>query len=102
MSYDIRLVPQTDDGTPPFEIGVTYNYSKFYYDKIDRDDGIRAIYGLTGAESLPILDLAISLMSDEGYDPMDYWKPTEGNARDPLKKLFLAARSHPTWKWEGD
>lgn len=71
MSYDIRLCDpvthealQTDvphdmrggtyamGGTTGLWLNVTYNYGKHYY-RVLGDKGIRTIYGMTGAESIP-------------------------------------------------
>lgn len=74
MSYDIRLIdPVTREaieaeaphlmqggtyvqgGTAELWLNVTYNYGK-HYRRVMGDDGIRTIYGMTGAESIPILE----------------------------------------------
>lgn len=62
--------------------------------------GIRTIYGLTGAESLPVLDRAISLLGDD-VDP-DYWKATDGNAKRALTQLRALAAMRPDGVWSGD
>ena len=76
MSYDISLVdPVTRTtllaeephhmagvtyaigGTRELELNITWNYSKFYYrPNVFGENGIRSIYGKTGAESIPILE----------------------------------------------
>ena len=80
MSYDINLTdPVTHEvielsephfmrggtyavgGTTDMWLNVTYNYAKFYYrDDVLGEDGIRTIYGMTGAESIPVLEKAIA------------------------------------------
>ena len=62
--------------------------------------GIRTIYGLTGAESLPILDRAIWMLGDD-VNP-DYWQPTEGNAKRALMQLRALAAMRPDGLWIGD
>lgn len=62
--------------------------------------GIRTIYGLTGAESLPVLDRAISALGND-VDP-DYWKATDGNAKRALVKLRALAAMRPDGLWSGD
>ena len=118
MSYDIYLcdpvsgdVLQLDDGhqmqggtfalggTTACHFNVTYNYSKFFYRTMG-DRGIRSIYGMSGAESLPLLRAAADQLGDE-IDP-DYWRPTEGNAKRALLALAALASLRPDGKWSGD
>lgn len=99
-------------------LNITYNYSGHYKRVFEprparpgeneeygtEDDamvcGIRSIYGLTGAESIPILQRAADQLNDE-TDP-DYWEPTEGNAKRPLLQLIAMAQLRPDGIWEGD
>ena len=118
MSYDIELVdPITKEvitidsphfmgggtyqlgGSKELWLNITWNYSKYYYD-IMGEDGIRSIYGKSGAESIPILESAISKLKDDTND--DYWKATEGNAKRPLVQLLAMAKMRPDGIWEGD
>jgi hypothetical protein len=57
-------------------------------------------YGMTGAESIPVLKEAISKLGDD-TNP-DYWKPTEGNAKEPLLGLLAFAQMRPDGIWYGD
>ena len=118
MSYDITLqdprtgrtatVPGGHDlrggtfsvgGTDEAWLNVTYNYAPHFY-RVLGEKGIRSIYGMTGRESLPILEAAIAQL---GHDAdSDYWKPTEGNARRALENLWLLARACPDAVWSGD
>lgn len=67
MSYDIEYVdPVTEKayGTSPFweggthrmdgnretSLNITYNYSRFYYEHLDKNEGIRWLYGKKGSE----------------------------------------------------
>lgn len=118
MSYDIRLCDpvtheelQTDvshdmrggtyamGGTTGLWLNVTYNYGKHYY-RVLGDKGIRTIYGMTGAESIPVLEAAAAKLSDEVSD--NYWEATEGNAKRPLLQLTAMARMRPDGVWDGD
>lgn len=99
-------------------LNVTYNYAPHFFrvfdplekprplapqwmhDNSDGVRGIRTIYGLTGAESLPLLDKAIAQLGDD-VDP-DYWKPTEGNAKRALTQLRALAAMRPDGLWTGD
>lgn len=119
MSYDISLMePDLEDvvvqftekhniaggiyaigGTTEAWLNVTYNYGKHYY-RVMGENGIRTIYGMTGAESIPVLKEAISKLGDE-VDP-DYWKDTEGNAKKALQGLLTFAEARPDGIWRGD
>lgn len=117
MSYDIELTdPVTGQcilleekhdmrggtyclgGTREACINITYNYAK-HFDSIG-NKGIRSIYGMTGAESLPILKNAASILGDDIDD--DYWKATEGNAKIALHQLIALAQLRPDGVWKGD
>lgn len=141
MSYDIRLTdPATREtiqldgphqmrggiyaagGTTEAWLNVTYNYAVWYYksgvfpDNGEGRSGIRAIYGLSGAESIPILQHAISAMEGlkedrevskrirecMGQGAGGYWAPTRENALRPLHQLLALARMRPDGVWEGD
>lgn len=118
MSYDIELcdpvtreVIELDEphqmrggtycvgGSREMSLNITWNYAPFYY-KTMGEKGIRTIYGLTGAESIPILENAIGNLGND-VDP-DYWKATEGNAKGPLYQLLAFAKMRPDGIWDGD
>lgn len=63
--------------------------------------GIRCIYGKTGAESIPMLEKAISALGDD-VDDRDYWHGTEGNAKRALYGLLAFAKMRPDGVWDGD
>ena len=117
MSYDIELVDpitketlQLDEphqmkggtyclgGTRDAHLNVTYNYYPHF--RAVGDAGIRSIYGMTGAESIPVLLKAAEGLADDVDD--DYWKPTEGNAKLALLQLVALARMRPDGVWQGD
>lgn len=88
-------------GTRECWLNVTYNYGKFYYrEDVLGERGIRAIYGMSGAESIPVLERAIAALGDETSD--SYWDATEGNAKRPLTQLLALARMRPDGVWDGD
>lgn len=118
MSYDIELVDpitrktlELDEphhmrggtycvgGTTKAHLNATYNYAKHFY-RVLGTGGIRTIYGMTGAESIPILKAAADQLGDDVDD--DYWKGTEGNARRAILQLLALARMRPDGVWEGD
>ena len=55
---------------------------------------------MTGAESVPVLEGAISKLGDDTDE--DYWKPTEGNVKQALEQLLALARMRPDGVWAGD
>ena len=86
-------------GTYNAELNVTYNYARHFYATIG-EHGIRSIYGMTGADSIPILTKA-AMKLEEDYNE-DYWAPTEGNARKALMELVALAKMRPDCIWGGD
>lgn len=118
MSYDIYLKDPVSKETIEFDtahrmsggtyqlggtrsawLNVTYNYADHYY-RIFGENGIRTIYGKSGAESIPILEMAICKLGDDV--DINYWKSTEGNAKRPLFFLIAMAKMRPDGVWEGD
>lgn len=86
-------------GEPLAHLNVTYNYSRHFYAHLG-EKGIRSIYGMTGAESIPVLkDAAAKLANDTDAD---YWKATEGNAKAALMQLVALAQMRPDGVWNGD
>ncbi len=86
-------------GTTEASLNITYNYSKHYY-RVFGEKGIRTIYGMTGAESIPVLQRAAEQLGDDVDE--DYWSPTEGNAKRPLFQLIAMAQLRPDGVWDGD
>lgn len=108
-------------GTTEAWLNVTYNYSRWYYKdgvfpiKSEGKDGIRTIYGMSGAESIPVLQNAINTLENMTEDLTEeeiqeyadgdaggYWTPTRENATKPLYQLLAMARMRPDGVWEGD
>ncbi len=140
MGYDITLKdPVTKDiltmdaphqikggtyaigGTKEAWLKVTYNYSRWYYkdgvfpNENGESQGIRTIYGMSGAESIPVLGAAISALENSNDDISDeerreceeqgatgYWMPTRENAIKPLYSLLAFAQMRPDGVWDGD
>ena len=120
MSYDISLCdPVTHEtlevrephfirggnyaigGTTECWLNITWNYAPYFYrEDVFGEKGVRSIYGLSGAESIPVLEKAIAALGDDASD--DYWEPTEGNAKKALYGLLALARMRPDGVWEGD
>ncbi len=118
MSYDIELCdPVTGErldvdavhhiaggtyvlgGTTELWLNVTYNYSKHY--RAFGPGGIRTIYGMSGAQSIPVIQAVIDTLGDD-VDEDDYWNATEGNAKRALCALKAIAELRPDGVWSGD
>lgn len=108
-------------GTSEMWLNVTYNYAEWYYkDGVfpeinGENNGIRTIYGMSGAESIPVLKNAISVLENCSEDISEeerreceeqgatgYWMPTRENAIKPLYSLLSFAQMRPDGVWEGD
>jgi len=121
MSYDIDLVyekangekllakgmPHTEGGTIAIggdncaSMNVTYNYGFFYYHFLDKDLGIRWLYGKKAKDTVERLEAAIKILGTKKYEK-DYWAPTPGNAGHALNVLLGWAKQHPEAIWQGD
>ena len=86
-------------GNTELWLNITYNYAKHFY-RVMGEKGIRSIYGMSGAESIPVLKKAISELGDDVSD--NYWDSTEGNAKKALYGLLALAQMRPDGVWEGD
>lgn len=87
-------------GTPSAKINITYNYEQFFRQVLCAENGIRLLYGMTGAESIPIIKKAIEQLGDDIDE--HYWKPTEGNAKQALHQCLALAQMYPNGIWDGD
>ena len=103
-------------GTKEAWLNITYNYSNWYYkDYAFGEKGIRTIYGMSGAESIPVLKKVIQSLENTNEDLSEeeikelkdqgvngYWLPTKENAIKPLYQLLAMAQLRPDGIWEGD
>ena len=97
--HDMRGGTYCVGGTRELWLNVTYNYAP-HFKRVLGDGGIRSIYGMTGAESIPVLEAAAARLADDVSD--DYWDATEGNAKSALLQLAAMARLLPDGIWDGD
>ncbi len=97
--HDIRGGTYCLGGTREAWLNITYNYGDIYR-RVFGEKGIRTIYGMTGAESIPVLKKAIATLGDDVSS--DYWEPTEGNAKRALCGLLAFAQLRPDGVWDGD
>lgn len=80
-------------------LNVTYNYSAIFR-RVLGDEGIRTIYGKSGAESIQLLEGAAAQLGDDVDG--NYWEATEGNAKHVLATLAAMAKMRPGAVWAGD
>lgn len=86
-------------GTKELWTSITSNYARFYYtEKLDKERGLNVLNGMTGEQSIPVLEKAISQM--EGKPTDNYWDGTEGNAKKALFSLLELAKLGPQGVWE--
>ena len=140
MSYDIYLRARVTKATVQFDtphqmaggtyavggtteawLNITYNYAQWYYkdgvfpNNGEDNSGIRSIYGLSGADSIPVLEHAIKTLESMTEDLSEeeiqeyknrgaagYWMPTRENAIKPLYQLLAMAKMRPDAVWDGD
>lgn len=119
MPHQMKGGTYAAGGTREAWLNITYNYSRWYYMEgvfPEREyKGIRSIYGMTGAESIPVLKKAIAVLeaSDQELSPEEktkleaqgasgYWLPTKANAIAPLHSLLAMAQMRPDGVWAGD
>lgn len=117
MSYDIQLLDPATGRAVEFDkphgikggtftprdrtasLNVTYNYSSLFKRSLG-ENGIRTIYGMTGKQSIPVIEKAMKSLGDDVS--ANYWAATEGNAKRALKHLLNFAKSAPQGIWSGD
>lgn len=80
-------------GTNQACLNITYNYSKFFYDTLDAEKGLRFLNGMTAENVTPLLEVSVLALGTERDN--DYWKATEGNAGYALSILLKWAKQHP-------
>ena len=84
-------------GSPEASMSVTYNYSEYYYDTIDKENGFRWLNGKTAKETIVRLENAITELGTEFSG--DYWESTPGNAGKILQTLVKWAYELPDAVW---
>lgn len=87
-------------GTERAELNVTYNYTSFFHDALDKELGIRWLYHRQGKECIERLEKAVNALGTERDD--DYWASTPGNAGYALSILLSWTRKCPDCFFKGD
>jgi len=91
-----------DGGTYDTELNITYNYSWYYYLFLDKEKGIRWLYGKKGKDCIEKLNQAIEPFKEELPYEHDYWANTPGNCVKPLRILLSWAEQFPEGVFSGD
>lgn len=105
------------------ELYVTYNYSWYFYNSIDKDKGIRVIYGLKAKDAIPLLEAALPKIDKfmdeerktkkvlsttwgvgEAYDEADtnYWSVSARNAKRAVENIIALGKLAPEFTFTGD
>lgn len=118
MSYDIYLLNKNEEiikldtpkvmrtgnmqvgGEEEAHINITYNYGQIFRDTIDKEQGIRWLYGKKAKDTIDTLITAMTRLNNDFSE--DYWEDTEGNAKLALMNLLELAWMHPEGVWDGD
>ena len=81
------------NGSEEAKVAMTFTYSAFFYEHIDKDTGLEWLNGKTGLEVAPKLATAICKLGQTA--DANYWKSTPGNAGKALNVLLKWACLHP-------
>ena len=81
------------NGSEEAKIAITFNYSEFFYEHIDKEKGLEWLNDKTGLEVAPKLATAICNLGQTADN--NYWKSTPGNAGKALNVLLKWACLHP-------
>ena len=84
-------------GSDEAELNITYNYSKFYYQALDKRNGLRWLHNKRAHKCLYRLRKAILQLGTQ--QDMEYWNATSGNAGYALDILYQWARQYPMAKF---
>lgn len=99
------------------QLYTSYNHAFYFYQYLDKKQGIRFIYGKRGRDVLPfLLNMRSALQGSPAWminscdddfcisrgEKADGWKMSIGNAYWFLEQIIQSCIRHPTAKWEGD
>lgn len=80
-------------GSDECELNITYNYSRYYYEHLNAENGIRSLHEQRAGDWIEKLQSAVTALGTARDD--DYWKATAGNAGSALSRLLAWARTYP-------
>lgn len=81
-------------GSTTTKINITYNYSWYYYQFLDKENGIKWLCGKKGKDCVKRLEEAIKPF-EKSSPCKDYWCNKPGNCVRPLKILLNWAKLFP-------
>ena len=80
-------------GSTDADLNITYNYSWFYHQCLDKKEGIDWLDGKLAKDTIPRLEKAVKVLGVRRNQ--DYWADTPGNAGYALSILLGWAKQHP-------
>lgn len=84
-------------GTYEATLNITYNYSWFYFNILDKEKGLRWLNEMVAKRTLRRLEAAVKILGTHKNE--NYWLDTPGNAGYALNILLGWAKQHPEGKW---
>lgn len=78
-------------------LNITYNYAQFYYEHLDKEEGLRWLNGKKASETTYRLARAVNSLGVK--QDKDYWKATPSNAGYALSVLFRWSQQYPNAVW---
>ncbi len=108
MSLDLWLASpicdtcQHQESTDSFNC--TYNVNPMWYEIYPNQNHMVDVDGLTGKESLPLLECALDMLNRTpekfiAMNPSNGWGSYD-SFKVYIEHLIISATSHPTWIWE--
>jgi len=102
VSYDLKYYT-TRDGKTREQIFLLVSGYLPLFQRVMGERGIARLCGMTGQESLPVLQEAYNALHD--VPPREWNTPgplTDGDARGVIVALLSLARSRPEGEWDGE
>ena len=87
-------------GTTDAYLYITWNYGEYFYEHVDKQQGIRWLYNKKAKDCIKRLEEAVKKLGTERNN--DYWAPTAGNAGYALSILLKWAKENPEAVFGGD
>lgn len=84
---------QVMGGSTEASLNITYNYSPYYYEVLDKENGLRFLNNKRAGDVIAVLESAVAALGT--YRDDDYWAKTPGNAGFALSILLAWARQYP-------
>ncbi|WP_238532829.1 hypothetical protein [Halalkalicoccus jeotgali] len=84
-------------GVTKAKMSVTFNYSEFFEEALDEEEGLRWLNDKRAGDTEARLREAVDVLGTEQSD--DYWEATAGNAGHALSILLAWAQQHPDAEW---